>query len=972
MQLSRDKNGHSRVLNTATMKKFFLFLIIILFPVTLSAQFLGSGTFADPYRGGILRTSTTWSASKIYVSGMLTIGGSTTRPGTLNINPGVTVVFTAPAGGFSIMLYGQIFSVDNLFTADYDNDGNYGEAGEVHENIQFNGIGTCTFENCIFEFGRSAEGGAVEQTNGSPLFDSCIFRNNTATVNGGAFYSTQFGTAVFNNCEFVSNTAPEGGAIYAGDYAGPIFNSCRIYSNSASGGTGGGGIMMNEFSAPSFINCLIYENSTSGTLGGGGVYVGSSDPMAEGFAIIQNSVIAANTSNGLPGNDIYFAGPYAFQMANIIAWGSANSAYYDSAPVAENLVNSAFQRVYNAGGEIDISTFTGCIKLNSLNLAIDGPNFTDPANNDYSITFDSPLLDKGTNEVDPVPAATDFVGNPRIGPPDIGAYEVQYSRWSTTATTTLWSGASNWEGGVPTSTSNIVIPSDAANYPTGSPAQAFTIGSGKQMVIQPDAHVTLGELTNNGKLKLQSTQLRSASLILGSYIRGTGATEEIQLAVKGGTTGDPENRMYNWHYISTPVSTLPTNIFTGVTLDLAQFIENLPEGDLVEGWVAFDGYNYSTTEMSGPAFSSLTPGKGYDLYTEEDEIFTFGGQFNMADMPVNLAYRTGAPRLYGYNLLGNPFSSGLDWNDVINSVYFDYPAETSTSIYFTRNNEPCTYAAGVGIPSDVNGIIPPMQGFFTKTYNTGNTITLPAAARTHDNIHDRYKGPEEIIPLVRLAVSEGEMKDETVVRFDEKAKVDLDYNYDALKVFMSPSRTAIYSTGADSKYAINGQPFPGVFVEIPLAVNFVSSGSHTINSTQLQGLDNYKVELIDKTAGLNIDLRTSNSLTLTASAGVISDRFILKISNIATGIEDPVNTVKPFSIYQAGNMINIQPLADEWDGKTGSVRLLDLTGKPVSLKNNTEFWKTSVLQIPEPEVQGIYIVEIRSGMLRYTGKVVVK
>ncbi len=950
------------------MKKLLLLLSVILLPYSLYSQLDGIGTFDDPFSGGLLRAGMTWSAPKIYVSGEITVGARAI----LTINQGVTVVFTTPEAGIYVTSRGAINANGTLFTADSDNDGIYGENGEVHSNIILGSIGVCTFTNCIFEYGSSSMGGSIRQTTGSPVFTSCIFRNNKATSMGGAFYSENLVSALFTDCQFYNNTAPEGGAVYTGYDSGPEFLNCRFYSNTASGGTGGGGLFIEENSSPSLVNSLIYGNTTSGTTGGGGIYIGTSDPLSMGDAVIQNSVIANNSAGGLPGNEIYVAGPYVFHITNTIAWGSANSVYYNASPLSDNFINSAIQRVYNSSGDINIDTFTDCISLNSVNDAADGPNFTDPAGSDYSITFESPLMDKGTFSVFPTPPETDFEGNPRVGLPDIGAYEVQYCRWSTSAATTIWSDAGNWEGGLPTSNRDILIPSGATNYPTGSSSQEFTIGPGKQMVIQPDARLTLGVLTNNGILKLQSTQLRSASVILGSYVRGTGGTEEIQLAVKGSVTGDPEMRMYNWHYVSTPVSSLPTGVFTTRTLDLAHFVEPLPEGDPIEGWVAFDGYNYMTTEMSGPGFSSLTPGKGYDLYTESDEVFTFGGQLNVSDVQVNLSYREGAPTLYGYNLIGNPFPSGLDWNAVLNSEYFSYPEETSSTIFYTRNNEPAVYAAGVGIPADVTGIIPPMQGFFTKTYRTGNTINLPAAARTHDNIHDRYKGSPEEIPLVRLAVSEGQMKDETVVRFDARAKTGLDYSFDAVKLFFSPSKTGIYSLESGSKYAINAQPFPGETLEIPLAVNFINSGSHTISCSQLQRLGSYKVELIDKVTGLTTDLNSVKNITVNTNAGITADRFILKFSNLMTGIEDPVITARAFSIYQANSVINIEPLADEWDGITGTVTLLDLNGKPVIIRNNTEFRKGSLIQLPQPAVEGIYIVDIRSGVMRHTARMIIK
>ena len=110
--------------------------------------------------------------------------------------------------------------------------------------------------------------------------------------------------------------------------------------------------------------------------------------------------------------------------------------------------------------------------------------------------------------------------------------------------------------------------------------------------------------------------------------------------------------------------------------------------------------------------------------------------FNTSDLPAALSFTTGTPlSMHGFNLLGNPFSSGLNWDDIIDGLFFPYPANTSKGLYFSRNNEQCSYIAGVGVPADVTGIIPPMQGFFIKTYSTENFINL----RQQEHIINPFK-----------------------------------------------------------------------------------------------------------------------------------------------------------------------------------------------------------------------------------------
>jgi len=112
--------------------------------------------------------------------------------------------------------------------------------------------------------------------------------------------------------------------------------------------------------------------------------------------------------------------------------------------------------------------------------------------------------------------------------------------------------------------------------------------------------------------------------------------------------------------------------------------------------------------------------------------------------------------------------------------------------------------------------------------------------------------------------------------------------------------------------------------------------------------------------------------TFSALKGKITDRFVLKISNVATSVETPAQTDNSFNVYHGMGSVNIQTVSDLWDGKSGSVRLLDMTGKSVNDVRNAGFSRNSLTSIPAPHAKGLYIVEIQSGMMRYVGKVIVK
>ncbi len=928
------------------MKKIAYFLLLFLCITSNVRAINGNGSYGFPYNGS-LTANMTWSGV-VYVNDDIIINGYT-----LTIIQGSIIVFLT--SGTDIIVTGTgILSASGgaganmiRFSADFNNNGNFGETGERWGHISFQNMAAgftapSTINYCIIEFG---------QKNSSPF--------NFEAAGGGI--QIAYSHLTVSNSIIRNNYAGWGGGIYVNEYSSPRIMNCIITNNTA--GTTGGGISIYRYSAAILENCVINKNLSTGAGSGGGMFIGDFPENVR----VYNCTVVSNTSTYNPGNNIRIwqsapsTGP---QFFNSIIWGSANSISYLGLGADATDFNFCSIQGYTSG-------YTNCINLNGTNDNPAGPNFINPTINDYRITSLSPCRNIGTSTGAP---ERDIRGFKRLLPYDLGAYEAAIS-WSG-AIDESWINGNNWEGGVmpitdPTSY-DMGIPGGLGNYPILDAPSTFTVNSRNFLIIGPGAKVTLNSLVNNGTIKLESDITGVSSLIASSY---SGNNAQVQLYLTGG------RGLYGptWHYISSPFNTLSTDSITENTDDLAQWVEEMANADLSVGWVAYDGfiYNQSTggPPYAGPQFNSLAPGKGYNHYSADNHLYTLTGQLNTTTTTVNLQCTDPLQKLrYGLNLLGNPFSSGLDWDVIANGAGF--PANTSKAIYFNRSGGIVYYVNGVG-SSGVTGTIPPMQGFFTKTYSQDNTITLSAAARTHSDMPtSRYKGAgkpkSDLIPLVRMNISSGIYEDNAVVRFANDAKTGLDYDYDAEKLFLNATKPYIYSVSDDTKFAINGLPFPEPTVEIPLVINISATGTHKITATQIQGLENYPVMLIDTKAGSITDLKTNPVFTFTASAGLLSDRFILKVGNLSTGNEDPVGADGLFKIYASFENINIMTLSSDWDGRKGIVRILDLTGKVLSNYGNISFSRNSMITIPSTLTKGIYIIELKTGIRRYVDKIIIR
>ena len=655
-------------------------------------------------------------------------------------------------------------------------------------------------------------------------------------------------------------------------------------------------------------------------------------------------------------------------MINTIAWSDENCVFFNGPYQSSNLINSAVQRAYNGSGTIALTSFTNCLDLGISNTGIDGPNFVNvtAGSEDYQILYISPCRDAGTATGAP---STDFLGKFRIGLPDIGAYEVQYSNW-TGATSTSWTTQSNWEASVdPASgTGDVIIPSNPGLiYPVATPAPDFTIGTGKVMILRPGAEATLGSLTNSGTLRLEEDVTGISSLIFSSY---SGNPADIQLFLPGGGGVGT----YKWHYISSPVTGLAATVFSSTTVDLAKYYENLITTDQNNGWVAVDGWVYLPVpgHFGGPTFSNLDAGHGYNHFFRNDHTYTFSGIFNTGNVTIPLDYNSinsapDYPSAQGFNLLGNPFPSCLDWGQIAATL----DPSIGQAIYFNKSGGFASWASGVGTNGGT-GTIPPMQGFFVKAYAKNTSVLLPASARVHSVTQTRYKKGSEIIPLVRLKLEDLLNSDDAVVRFDVKATAGIDNAFDAYKFSKTASSVGIWTTTGVADLSINGLPFPDPIVEIPVSVYSSVAGSLKISGSQIDGLENYMVTLTDNVNNITIDLKTTPTLTFNAPGGIVANRFILKVGTISTAVPEIINSDKSFNIYSSDGTLNIQTLSDSWNGVKSNVTILDMTGKLMIIKENIYFTKGEIKQIPFSTHSGIYFVEINSGVKRFVEKVVVR
>jgi predicted outer membrane repeat protein len=489
------------------MKRALLLSIFVILPVlSATAQLLGDGSMANPYRGTLIGDFTI--SGKKYFSGNIIADNEK-----LTIAAGATLISTNSKAGILINGTGQFdargtSSNKILFTADLDLDGINGETTDTWGNITLVSTGTNLMDYCTIENGRRTDakigsyGGGLYLGTSTATVTNIVIRNCLAIYGGGIIVAGS-SSPVISRCTFTGNTANEqGGAVYVAGGSSPLISNVIFHNNSSLSATRKGGTIASIASSPIIVNSLILY---------------SSSPATDG-----KSVYLENSSNA--------------RIINTIMWGG--SAHVGLSGTPSSVID------YCA---IEGASFSGCINLNSSNTAPDGPNFVNPGSGDFSITFDSPCRDSGSNSYPGVTIPPgDFINTSRIGVTDIGAYEVIYSRWM--GTTNDWTRIIAWDKGFVPGTRNIIIPAGLSKYPTLSPGPSFTLNSGLKMIVESGARVTFSSLTNNGTIYLKANATAMASLMTNSF-SGSGGSLNVEVFLKG-STGEEDL----WHYIASPVT----------------------------------------------------------------------------------------------------------------------------------------------------------------------------------------------------------------------------------------------------------------------------------------------------------------------------------------------------------------------------------------------------------------------------------
>lgn len=555
---------------------------------------------------------------------------------------------------------------------------------------------------------------------------------------------------------------------------------------------------------------------------------------------------------------------------------------------------------------------------------------------------------------------------------------------------TIWNKTGNWSSNsIPVTTSNVIIPNKNNNpvILSGSVAYASNIllkqaatlsisgileinnsGSkiGYDLNVEPGATVTIMQ---GGKLETTTNGIINdagiSGLIIKSTEAGTGSlihqTNNVPATVKRYIDGSAED----WHFMSSPI--------------IAQDIANswTPSGTYGDG-TGYDLYVwdepsacwvYKLNTSVSPSWPEVhpqnyfIPGRGY-LYAIQDSASTKQFIGNLVNGVISQTVTTSDTSSYkGFNLLGNPYPSSIDWkNDagfVRNMLYCDEGGYNIWVWSSSANN----YGVYNSINSNNTGTnnvsryIAPMQGFFIRASSNG-TFSFNNSARTHNGADNWLKSNNiySIYNCISLIVqSKDELgSDEVMFDFGHTSNKN-----GALKLF-SPVKTApnLYLPSNTENYTIRHLTNTSETQSAPLGFKAGTNGSYSLKCIYDETVTG-TIYLKDRLACIVHDFSNYNSYSFTANKSDNATRFVLYF-----GIRPPTNTITEAKVYVDGGgylIVDLENITGDF-----SMRLSTISGRTIFQQPLKEMQK---IRFPLKK-RGIYIVSLLSGTTKKGYKVI--
>lgn len=276
---------------------------------------------------------------------------------------------------------------------------------------------------------------------------------------------------------------------------------------------------------------------------------------------------------------------------------------------------------------------------------------------------------------------------------------------------------------------------------------------------------------------------------------------------------------------------------------------------------------------------SLAPGKGFRIEsTEENNMLELSGSLFTGSLVLPLSYSG-----YGWNLLGNPYPSSINWNDLV-----AVNKQIDKALYGWNGYNYTYYLANSGLTlNGGNPVIEPNNAFFVKTENSGN-LEFNNSLRLHPT-SGTVSSTKSLGEYLKIGVNEGSYSDELLINFIPEASESFDSEYDAHKILFGENLDVpqVYTKSNNIYFAINSLSSTSIPESVILCFQANVDGTYTLEFEDgLSTIDNLYIKDNLHPNSNPVSLNLTSTFPFEYSTTNTPERFILYFNYSSTGFED--------------------------------------------------------------------------------------
>lgn len=421
-------------------------------------------------------------------------------------------------------------------------------------------------------------------------------------------------------------------------------------------------------------------------------------------------------------------------------------------------------------------------------------------------------------------------------------------------------------------------------------APALKISSNGSVLVEPTKTLVVSDTVNNdGTLVLQSSELGTGVYLAPATNLGSGEVE-VQQYLTGTNNGEvPRGRMW---YIAPPLAGATSQVVDAAGMSKLWYYSE-----------PANGYTEITDNES-----ILQPGTGYVVRLETTSTVNFIGSSPLTNaVTIPLSY-TSANSKRGFTLVGNPYTSFLDWAAVETSVEvlptIWVRSFSGTSMGFDTYNR----ALNLGVSNNGNRVsqyIAPMQAFWVET-SAPASITMKPEHRTEKDViysDNRLKmkpTQADSLEYVKIKLTGSGGSDETILSFTSEASDALD-PLDSKKMYDEEAQIEVYTLIENIPVAINCMEYNQSGKIYPLQVRVVEAGELVVSLDDYRLTHpDYQLYLYDSARGTRINLSAEGSSTVYWEATDSADRLSLVLKTKDQTTSTGVNVLSNLMIHSVG------------------------------------------------------------------------